>query len=125
MAKTVGETNTTPDYARRISAEEQKIVDFIDAHIEDAAALLEKTVNIESPTENLAGVREVGMVFKQEFESLGFDTKWIEMPFEMKRAGHLIAPGNQQKFQARHFSRSGCSFALYRLHAAKFSQSSV
>jgi glutamate carboxypeptidase len=91
MAKTVGETNTAPDYARRISAEEQKIIDFIDAHIEDAIALLEKTVNIESPTENLSGVKQVGMVFKQEFESLGFNTKWIEMPAEMKRAGHLIA----------------------------------
>ena len=91
MEKPFEVLSTTSDYAQKISAEEQKIIDFIDAHIEDAIALLEKTVNIESPTENLAGVKEVGMVFKQEFESLGFNTKWIEMPVEMKRAGHLTA----------------------------------
>jgi glutamate carboxypeptidase len=31
------------------------------------------------------------MLFKQEFESLDFTAKWIEMPAEMKRAGHLLA----------------------------------
>ncbi|MCY7346946.1 MAG: M20/M25/M40 family metallo-hydrolase, partial [Pyrinomonadaceae bacterium] len=77
--------------AQKISADEQKIVSYIDAHIEDAITLLEKTVNIESPTENLNGVRQSGMILKDEFESLGFTAKWIEMPVEMKRAGHLIA----------------------------------
>jgi len=79
------------NYAQKISAEEQKIVNYIDAHTEDTIALLEKTVNIESPTENIKGVRQVGVIFKEEFESLGFTSKWIEMPAEMKRAGHLIA----------------------------------
>ena len=78
-------------YAQNISAEEQRIVKYIDAHTDEAVALLEKVVNIESPTENLAGVRQVGMVFKAELESLGFTARWIEMPAEMKRAGHLIA----------------------------------
>jgi glutamate carboxypeptidase len=31
------------------------------------------------------------MILKNEFESLGFNAKWIEMPFEMKRGGHLTA----------------------------------
>jgi len=78
-------------YAQKISAEEQKIVSYVDAHMEEVVALLEKSVNIESPTENLAGVKAVGMLFKPEFESLGFTAKWIEMPAEMKRAGHLLA----------------------------------
>ena len=91
MEKNVGIITDSTTQTRNTTTEEQKIVDYIDAHIEDAIALLEKTVNIESPTENLAGVKEVGMVFKQEFESLGFLAKWIEMPFEMKRAGHLLA----------------------------------
>ncbi|HLN97265.1 MAG TPA: M20/M25/M40 family metallo-hydrolase [Pyrinomonadaceae bacterium] len=77
--------------AQRISADEQKLVDYIDAHTSDAVTLLEKTVNIESPTENLAGVRQVGAVFKTGFESLGFTARWIDMPAEMKRAGHLLA----------------------------------
>jgi glutamate carboxypeptidase len=77
--------------AQRISPEEQKLVDYIDAHQNEAVALLEKTVNIESPTENLVGVRQVGAVFKTEFEALGFTARWINMPVEMKRAGHLLA----------------------------------
>jgi glutamate carboxypeptidase len=77
--------------AQKISAEEQKIVNYIDANFESAVALLEKTVNVESATENLAGVRQYGMIFKREFDALGFDAGWIEMPPEMKRAGHLLA----------------------------------
>jgi len=83
--------SSTLNYAQKISADEQKIVNYIDAHTDDAIILLEKTVNIESPTENLTGVKQVGTIFKQEFESLNFASKWIEMPAEMKRAGHLIA----------------------------------
>jgi hypothetical protein len=78
-------------YAQKISAEEQQLVDYIDVHTNEAIALLEKTVNIESPTENLAGVKQVGTVFQGAFESLGFTAKWISMPPEMKRAGHLLA----------------------------------
>jgi glutamate carboxypeptidase len=77
--------------AQKISPEEQKVVDYIDAHTTEATALLEKTVNIESPTENLAGVRQVGAIFKAEFQSLGFTTRWLSMPIQMKRAGHLLA----------------------------------
>jgi glutamate carboxypeptidase len=83
----IGSTN---GYARQISADEQRIANYIDAHAGDATALLEKIVNIESPTENLVGVRQVGMVFKEEFAALGFTTQWLEMPAEMKRAGHLL-----------------------------------
>ena len=89
--------STTLAYAQKISPEEQKVVDYIDAHTNEATALLEKTVNIESPTENLAGVRQVGAVFKSQFESLGFTTRWINMPVEMKRAGHLLAENKGTK----------------------------
>ena len=88
---------STFSYAQKISAEEQKLVDYIDAHTNEAIALLEKTVNIESPTENLAGVRQVGAEFKAGLESLGFTAKWISMPPEMKRAGHLLAEKSGSK----------------------------
>lgn len=77
--------------AQKISADEQKIVNYIDSNIENAISLLEKTVNIESPTEDIQGVKNVGMVYKKGFDSIGFTTKWIEMPAEMKRGGHLVA----------------------------------
>lgn len=83
--------SATCAYAQKISPQEQKLIDYIDAHTGEASALLEKTVNIESPTENLAGVKQVGAVFKAAFESLGFSARWINMPVEMKRAGHLLA----------------------------------
>ncbi len=88
---------STSNYAQKISPEEKKLIDYIDAHSGEAIAMLEKTVNIESPTENLTGVRQVGAVFKVSFESLGFTTKWISMPPEMKRAGHLLAEKSGSK----------------------------
>src|SRR6267142_2827673 len=77
--------------AQALSPEERKIVRYIDAHSAEAASLLEKVINIESATQNLAGVKRVGEVFKGEFAALGMTAKWIDMPPEMNRAGHLIA----------------------------------
>lgn len=77
--------------AQALSPEERKIVNYIDAHSAEAVSLLEKVINIESATQNLAGVKRVGEVFKGEFAALGLTAKWIDMPAEMNRAGHLLA----------------------------------
>ena len=77
--------------AQTLSPDEQKIANYIDAHQAEQIALIEKVVNLQSPTENVAGVKQVGMVFKSQLESLGFSARWIDMPAEMKRAGHLLA----------------------------------
>lgn len=53
--------------------------------------LLEKAVRIDSGTLNMEGVRQVGALFSREYADLGFHTRWLEMPAEMKRAGHLVA----------------------------------
>jgi glutamate carboxypeptidase len=69
---------------------ERKIVEAIDANNGAALALLEKVVDINSGSQNLAGVKAVGDVFRAEFDALGFKTTWVDgAPF--KRAGHLIA----------------------------------
>jgi glutamate carboxypeptidase len=81
----------TAAHGQALSVEEKRIVDYVDASSAEAVALLEKTVNIESPTENLDGVREVGAVFMNEFRSIGLQSKWIPMPAGMKSAGHLFA----------------------------------
>ena len=60
-------------------------------HQDEAIALLEKTVNIGSGTMNHAGVRTVGDVMAGELDALGLETRWIDMPEEMNRAGHLFA----------------------------------
>jgi glutamate carboxypeptidase len=77
--------------AQTLSAEEQKIASYIDAHQVEQIALIEKVVNLQSPTENIAGVKQIGLVFKGQLEALGLTAKWIDMPAEMKRAGHLLA----------------------------------
>ena len=72
-----------------LTAEERQLVAAIDASNDAALALLERAVNINSGTMNLAGVREVGNIFKTELDSLGFTTEWVDgTPFE--RAGHLV-----------------------------------
>ena len=66
------------------------IVAHVDANQEQAFALLERAVNINSGTLNAAGVREVGDLFRAEFDALGFRTEWVDgAPFG--RAGHLLA----------------------------------
>jgi glutamate carboxypeptidase len=72
------------------SPAERDITTHIDAHNGDALALLERVVNINSGSMNLAGVRAVGDIFRAEFDGMGFRTTWVEgAPF--KRAGHLVA----------------------------------
>ena len=89
-----------PLAANGLSEDEQRMADWIDAHAEDAIALLEETVNISSGTMNPDGVREVGRVMRRELDALGLDTEWIEMPPEMNRAGHLFGrkSGGGKKF---------------------------
>ena len=58
---------------------------------EEAIAFLRETVDVNSGTMNAAGVREVGRLYEKDLAELGFETRWIEMPPEMGRAGHLFA----------------------------------
>ncbi|MBV1909015.1 MAG: M20/M25/M40 family metallo-hydrolase [Kangiellaceae bacterium] len=69
---------------------EQMIVKSIDDNKQANLALLEKVVNINSGTMNFSGVKNVGRVFKYEFEKLGFATQWIDGK-AFNRAGHLYA----------------------------------
>lgn len=77
--------------AQNLTKKEKEILKHIDANYDQSLAFLEKTVNINSGTFNAKGVREVGTLFDEEFKKIGFDTRWIDMPAEMKRAGHLFA----------------------------------
>ncbi len=73
-----------------LSADERAIVAHVDGHNAEALALLERAVNINSGTQNHAGVREVGKLFAAELAALGFTTRWVDgAPFN--RAGHLVA----------------------------------
>ncbi len=77
--------------APSLSGTERRIVEAVDAGNGAAVALLERLVNMNSGTMNHPGVRSVGRVFGEELDALGFRTRWVEMPPEMDRAGHLFA----------------------------------
>ena len=69
---------------------EKAIVAHVDAHAEEALALLVRVVNINSGSMNFEGVRQVGAIFRAELDALGFRTHWVDgAPFQ--RAGHLVA----------------------------------
>jgi glutamate carboxypeptidase len=77
--------------AQRLSPQEQRIVQYVDAHADEAVSFLERIVNVNSGTLNAEGVRQVGRAFQAPLDSLGFDARWIDLPDSLGRAGHLFA----------------------------------
>jgi glutamate carboxypeptidase len=77
--------------AQGLSPEEERMAAFLDEHSDEAVALLERVVNINSGTMNHQGVRAVGDVFRAELDELGFQTRWIDQEARVNRAGHLFA----------------------------------
>ena len=69
---------------------EKQIVQQIDQQLPQSIKLLMQAVDINSGTMNFAGVKQVGMLFKAEFDELGMDTEWLEGK-AFGRAGHLQA----------------------------------
>jgi glutamate carboxypeptidase len=90
---------STSVFAQQLSDTEKKLIELIDKNYAETLALLEETVNINSGTFNLEGVREVGKVFEREFSKIGFQTEWIALPDSLRRAGHFVATkrGNSGK----------------------------
>jgi glutamate carboxypeptidase len=77
--------------SKGLTKEEQQVIAWIDAHMPQAIELLKESVNINSGTLNIEGVKKVGALFAKEFERAGFTTEWVAMPDSIKRAGHLVA----------------------------------
>jgi glutamate carboxypeptidase len=75
----------------QLSEAEQALARYVDEHAEEAIRLLERIVNINSGSLNLEGVREVGAALDDELAAIGFDTRWIDLPPAVNRAGHLFA----------------------------------
>ncbi len=74
----------------QLTKAEKDILKNVEKNYVASVNFLEKTVNINSGTYNITGVREVGVLYRQFLDELGFITRWIEMPSDMKRGGHLI-----------------------------------
>jgi glutamate carboxypeptidase len=70
---------------------EQAIIKEVNLQMQQNFQLLEQSVNINSGTYNVAGVKKVGDLFAKELASIGFTIEWISLPDSLKRAGHLVA----------------------------------
>jgi len=76
--------------ATGLTPAERKMVATVGSEQDRTIALLERMVNQNSGSMNLAGVEAVGRMVRSELEPLGFEVKWIPMA-EVGRAGHLVA----------------------------------
>lgn len=77
--------------AAGLSVIEKEISSYVTSSKENQLSLLEKLVNINSGTLNVAGVNKVGDILRDEFEQLGFQTVLHPEPDNMQRGYTLIA----------------------------------
>src|SRR5881275_1268698 len=73
-----------------LSTAEQVMVRTVDAEQRRTTEMLQRWVDQNSGTMNLAGVDAVRRMVEPEFQQLGLKTEWIDMK-AVGRAGHLIA----------------------------------
>jgi glutamate carboxypeptidase len=77
--------------AQQLSPVEKKLAQTVEQQMEQTLQLLRQSVDINSGTYNIAGVRAVGDLYAKELKALGFTVEWILLPDSLKRAGHLVA----------------------------------
>jgi len=61
----------TASASETLSSDERRMAEWVDAHTEDAIALLAETVNIPSGSMNLDGVRAAGRVMDRAPKAIG------------------------------------------------------
>jgi glutamate carboxypeptidase len=69
---------------------EQTMIRTVDAEQQRTTGMLQRWVDQNSGSLNLAGVEAVRRMVEPEFKALGFRTEWIDMK-AAGRAGHLVA----------------------------------
>ncbi len=74
----------------QLSKPEQVMVKTVDAEQARTVGFLQRIVDQNSGTMNVAGVEAVRSMVEPEFRQLGFKTEWIDMK-AAGRAGHLVA----------------------------------
>lgn len=75
----------------QLSAIETKIGKTIEQQWNTTLSLLQQSVDINSGTYNVKGIRAVGDLYAKELRALGFMVEWVTLPDSMQRAGHLVA----------------------------------
>lgn len=91
---------SSSSWSQSLSAAEQMIIEQVDNNFDQQLKFLEQTVNINSGTQNKAGVKQVGKAYKRAFDAIGMKTDWVKLPNKVNRADHLTAKlinGNKAK----------------------------
>jgi glutamate carboxypeptidase len=79
------------DASSSLSPAEVKMAGSVDAHADADLTLLQKLVDLNSGTMNVAGVEAVKDILIPRFEALGFQVRWVPMKAQTARAGDLVA----------------------------------
>ncbi|MBK9379948.1 MAG: M20/M25/M40 family metallo-hydrolase [Chitinophagaceae bacterium] len=78
-------------HTQSLSATEHQVLKSIDSDMSATIKLLKESVDINSGTYNIEGVRKTGELYGKELAALGFTVLWVSLPDSLKRAGHLVA----------------------------------
>ncbi|HET8750478.1 MAG TPA: M20/M25/M40 family metallo-hydrolase [Sphingomicrobium sp.] len=81
---------TATPAAAALNRAEQAMIQTVDSEQERTLGMLERWVDQNSGSHNVAGVKAVRDMVEPEFKALGFKTEWIDMS-AVDRAGHLVA----------------------------------
>src|SRR3569833_1497081 len=81
----------------QLTNSEKKAIAFINDHMDATMQLLIQTVNINSGSLNITGVKKVGDIYAAALEKLGFTIEWVAEPDSLHRAGHLVATHKGKK----------------------------
>ena len=81
---------SAPAAADGLSPAEQVMIRTVEVEQQRTTDMLQRWVDQNSGTMNLAGVQAVRRMVEPEFQQLGFKTEWIDMK-AAGRAGHLVA----------------------------------
>jgi glutamate carboxypeptidase len=84
----------TCSFAANGSSVETQIKQYVEKNQARQISELEQMVNINSGTNNIAGIKKIGDKVKNQLTQLGFKTRWVAMPAAMHRASTLIAERN-------------------------------
>jgi glutamate carboxypeptidase len=69
---------------------EQKIVKQVKLALPQSLKDIEQAVNINSGSMNFEGVKQVGLLAKQQLSEIGFEVQWLDGS-AFNRAGHILA----------------------------------
>ena len=92
--------------AQSLSLVEKKIIEHVKTNMPQTEKLLIDAVNINSGTLNHEGVRQVGQLFRKEFDAMGFTTEWISLPDSLRQRSrnkcfkkilHMLSVGERSR----------------------------